>query len=321
MKLQIRNILGFFFLTVLLLSGNINASAQHVLESSIDSIRVEVGNPTTLRLQIMTSQDEIVYWPTNLDGIHLDIDVLRYEKLDTVVEGEMLHLEQRIKIAAFDTGYHAIAPLPVIVRGPQGIDTIFSEPMLLEVYGPQQDTSIAFKPIKPIKQEPYTLKEILNVAMWIYFGISALILLIWFIRKLIKRESIISPIVKPKVPAHIEAKQKLDKLDKKRLWQSGEIKLYYTELTDIIRHYMDRELEIPAPEATSDQIIEYLEKEAITAQLFQGLKNLFKTADFVKFAKMQPNDDDNEIHIKTAYRFVEEVHQKMLVEQENSQAK
>ena len=87
---------------------------------------------------------------------------------------------------------------------------------------------------------------------------------------------------------------KLNELDEKLLWQNNKVKQYYSELTEIIRNYIERELKVPALEKTSDEVIEMLrdfnDAESIetTKENIEKLKDLLREADLVKFAKSKP---------------------------------
>jgi hypothetical protein len=96
------------------------------------------------------------------------------------------------------------------------------------------------------------------------------------------------------LPPYQEAMFKLNELDEKLLWQNNKVKQYYSELTDIIRGYIERELKLPALEKTTDEIIETLQDfndaETIltTKETIVKLKKLLQEADLVKFAKSKP---------------------------------
>jgi hypothetical protein len=83
-------------------------------------------------------------------------------------------------------------------------------------------------------------------------------------------------------------------LDEKLLWQNNKIKEYYSELTEIVRGYIERELKVPALENTSDEILEMI-KDFKTSDTIETsketidkLKDLLREADLVKFAKSKP---------------------------------
>ena len=87
---------------------------------------------------------------------------------------------------------------------------------------------------------------------------------------------------------------KLNELDEKLLWQNNKVKEYYSELTEIVRGYIERELKVPALEKTTDEIIEMLtdfnnaETILTTKETIKKLKDLLQEADLVKFAKSKP---------------------------------
>jgi hypothetical protein len=121
-------------------------------------------------------------------------------------------------------------------------------------------------------------------------GIAALIY--WYIKKRqqnkIEEEIYKTPIEK--------ATSLLDTLEKKELWQQGEIKAYYSELTDIVRNYIEEAIEIPAMESTTSELIEGLQMASkkkrmkLSKETFDNLLTVLKQADLVKFAKSKPMD-------------------------------
>ena len=50
--------------------------------------------------------------------------------------------------------------------------------------------------------------------------------------------------------------QRLKDLDSKELLKQDKIKLYYVELTDIVRTFIERDMNIPALESTTDELLE-----------------------------------------------------------------
>ncbi|WP_235921983.1 hypothetical protein [Flavobacterium phycosphaerae] len=88
----------------------------------------------------------------------------------------------------------------------------------------------------------------------------------------------------------------LQQLERKELWQKGEIKNYYSELTDIARNYIEEEIHIPAMESTTSELIEGLRKAAkqqklkLSNETVANLEKVLMQADLVKFAKVKPLD-------------------------------
>lgn len=93
-------------------------------------------------------------------------------------------------------------------------------------------------------------------------------------------------------------------LRKSNLAAHGDIKGYYTRLSDIVRRYIWRRYEIGAMEMTSAQILSAVNRQDSIKET-NGLSFLLETADFVKFAKMAPSTDENERSMQAAEAFIE----------------
>jgi hypothetical protein len=109
------------------------------------------------------------------------------------------------------------------------------------------------------------------------------------------------------LPAHVVALNELDKIKQEKPWQQGRSKEYHTELTDIIREYIERVFNVNSMEMTSEEILEHLRilrLEQKTAYL--GLTQLLRLADLVKFAKFNPTPDEHELSLSNSYLFVNE---------------
>ena len=109
------------------------------------------------------------------------------------------------------------------------------------------------------------------------------------------------PIVKD--PPHIIALRELDHLRKKKAWEKDQ-KQYYTELTDVLRNYIEGVFDIQAMEQTSAEIIADLSSKEIDKKEFEELKELFNLSDLVKFAKYTASPQEGEAAIPVAVRFV-----------------
>ena len=114
--------------------------------------------------------------------------------------------------------------------------------------------------------------------------------------------------VEPKLPPHQAAMKEIERIKNEKVWQKGQPKEYYTELTDTLRTYIKDRFGFNALEMTSSEIIDKLlemkDKEAIS-----DLKELFQTADLVKFAKHDPQMNENDANLINAIDFINETKQ------------
>ena len=103
--------------------------------------------------------------------------------------------------------------------------------------------------------------------------------------------------------------KEIERIKAEKIWQKGQPKEYYTELTDALRTYIKERFGFNALEMTSSEIIEQLmkikDKEAIS-----DLRILFQTADLVKFAKHNPMMNENDANLINTIDFINETKEK-----------
>ena len=302
---------------LLLISLSSNTIAQKMFSNPevkavavIDTNAILVGQQTNIHLQITAPKDIFVQWPQIQDTLNKNVDVIKYSNIDTIASSKdvLTHLTQTITITSFDSGYFAIPPFYFIYgkKNDSVYDITETNALLLQVNNVKVDLSKEIKDIKPILDEPWTFMEILPYIL-IGLGIILLILLaIYIYNRKKQHKPIFSLPEKPKLPAHVIALQKLDLLKDKKLWQSGNIKEYYSELTDIMREYMEGRMNFGAMEMISDDIFSELESRNLDESLYKDTRDVLQTADLVKFAKVKPLADECDRALKWAYSFVEQ---------------
>ena len=155
-------------------------------------------------------------------------------------------------------------------------------------------TSEEIRDIADIEQVPL---KFWDVAKWVVLALVILLVAaaVWYvIQRLRQRKPIIQLPKAPPLPPHVIALNALEELRRKQLWQQGAIKDYHTELTDIVRQYLEARCGITSTEMTSDQTLEAFDAwrgshhELDDSQPEQLLDQILRTADMVKFAKSEP---------------------------------
>jgi hypothetical protein len=165
------------------------------------------------------------------------------------------------------------------------------------------DTTKPIKDIKPQLSAPFDWK-----GMFVYLLIFAAIVLagvvIYYLLKRRKPKTSTREEYDPKIPPHIIAIEALKRLDGEKLWQKGQVKLYQTRLTEILRTYIERRFGILALEMISREIVDAISKLNIPNDIIEKMKYTLDTADLVKFAKYEPLPDENSLGMKNAIEFV-----------------
>ena len=253
-----------------------------MVKAQIGTSKIRIGEQ--IELQISVKESKFV----NIPPLKLNpgLEIVDTLALDTIKQ----RLVQKYIITSFDSGSYFIPQQQIFVRN----QAYLTDSLLVEVATVEVDTTKIKKfPIKSIKKEPLVFDDF---KIYIYLGLLILAIIgFWIyyfvIRKRKQKEE--DPTYRA-LPPYEEAMYKLNQLDKKLLWQNNKVKEFYSELTDIIRTYVERELKVPALEKTSDEILQTLEDftsaDTIDTdrETVDKLRAILREADLVKFAKSKP---------------------------------
>ncbi|MDO6674330.1 hypothetical protein Q4517_02050 [Tenacibaculum sp. 1_MG-2023] len=255
---------------------------QPQVKVEIDTTNIRIGEQFQYKISVDETENVIIPKLENLKGLEV-IDTL---KIDTI-ENKLI---QKYILTGFDSGAFYIPQQQIFIRN----QAYLTDSLLVNVATVPIDTTKVKKfPIKGIKGEPYQLDDFKQYIWWIIIALIVILTLLYFFvfkKKKEQEEKVIIPLL----PPYEEAIQKLEQLDKKLLWQNNQVKKYYSELTDIIRGYIERELHVPALESTTDELIDVLkdfnDTKSIEApkEIIDKLKGLLQESDLVKFAKSKP---------------------------------
>ncbi len=307
--MKILKSISIFIMSFLIVS---QVKAQDITAwSSLDTNAITIGGQVKYELGITIPYDMLVGWPMIGDTLTSNIEVLQKTNVDTTYTDSDISLRQQFIITSFDSGYFEI--LPTVFQFKHINDsTIYSTStglLFLQVYVPEVDTSQAFKPLTGPIKEPYTFQELLP---WIMVTTAAVILiglLIFYLIKRKKKQPIFKRKPKPVLPPHIVAITKLEELRLTKVWQSGRLKKYYSELTDIVREYLVNRYNFDAPEMTSYEIITKLREFEINKDAMGKLEAVMHLSDMVKFAKAVPTALENDLGLTHCVDFVNETKQ------------
>ena len=213
-----------------------------------------------------------------------------------------------IIITSFEEGSYELRPLSILRQtAVDRIDTLVFNPQKLEVFTiPIDTTTYQIHDIKGQIKYPVTLAEILPyvAAVW---GLAFLAILTWAL--LGSRRKKDEERTAYKDPPYIVALRKLEGYRGNAYWAHDKQKMFYSGITDALREYMDSRYGIDAPEMTTAELFDSLKHTDVPADLFVEMKQLFETADLVKFAKAFATDEENAAAVPLAVRFVTSTYQ------------
>jgi len=299
-----------FILSLFLCFSIISSSfGQDVkITSSFDSTKIFIGDQVKYTITIDKPVNISLSLPVFKDTICKNIDIISGPKTDSSSsQNGRVKIIQKYVVTSFDSGRYQVPPVFAEVKNSGGLKRYYSDYSLLEVMRikitPPDTTAKIFDIIQPYKA-PVTIGEILP---WILLLILAGALgwaIVRYLKNHKKTEAGIEEFI-PKDPAHVIAFRELENLKAEELWQKGEIKRYYTRLTEILRQYLENRYRVYSLELTTAETLEALIKTGFRKNgTYNDLKSVLTGADLVKFAKYNPVASENETHFETSWNFV-----------------
>lgn len=299
-------ILGSLSFVAFTLAGSPVGAQQVTVRASIDSLQLLVGEQTKIHLEVSMDANRKLQLPVINDTLVRGVEVLDIARPDTqkLNDNKRWVISQEYTVTSFDSALYYLPPLEVMVDD----EKYRSESLALKVYSIPVDTlhpDQFFGP-KTVVDVPIEWQDIDTM---VYAFIIMLLLgaaCVFFIVRFRNNKPIIRIIkIEPKLPPHQEAMKHIEEIKANKNVQREDPKLYYTELTDVIRTYIKDRFGFNALEMTSTEIIEHLlqvkDKESL-----KDLKYLFETADLVKFAKHAPMMNENDMNLVNAVDFINE---------------
>jgi uncharacterized protein YxeA len=112
---------------------------------------------------------------------------------------------------------------------------------------------------------------------------------------------------KEKTP-YQKALENIRRLKSSGLWEEGEQKKFYIRLSDILRIYIMDEFSITAPLMTTNTLLKHLKIENQDIDLLIKVKELLQFSDLVKFAKLEPTDEERDKGIENSKEIIQRFH-------------
>ncbi len=286
-------------------------SAQVTVEARIDSMQMLVGEQTGITIDVSCGAKSVVELPVLQKGQQLvpGVELVKMEAADTtrLDDGKRMQVSRKYVVTAWDSSFYYLPPMKVRVDGKE----YETKNLALKVYTVDVDTVHVdqyFGP-KDVMDAPFSWDDWKPV-IWcsvLFFVLSALAA--YLIHALRTGKPLIRIIRrKRKEPAHKVALSEIERIKTERTWAQEDSKEYYTQLTDTLRTYIQERYGFNAMEMTSGEIIDRLTQENDEEALAE-LRELFQTADLVKFAKWTTLINENDANLMTALEYVNQTKQ------------
>ena len=305
-----------------LLMSNSAFAQKATVRVTIEPSEILIGEQAIVNVEVIAPKDRIIQFPVYEDTIVTGIEVLAMLPTDTLMT-EVMKLNQRYLVTSFDSTLYHVSFIPIL----DGNDTLRSNDFGLKVSSPQlSDSTLAYlerlkknetdsidfqkleikEPyVENVIDPPFVWKDYIHL-LWIALAVLLVIailttVIILYIKKRKKGYYFTPKII---IPPHILAIGELKKLKEKHLCQQGLEKEYYTQVSDIIRTYINGRYPINATEMISDDIINAVNQTTDIKSATENLAQILQLSDMVKFAKYIPLPNENDLTLANALKFV-----------------
>lgn len=280
----------YFFIASILIRAQIPVS-------KISTDNIKFGEPIVLQITVKTGQKDTIIFPTITDTLSEKFEVLRQKK-DTLRKNNSIFISDSIIFSAYEEGTFSVPPQRILVNSK-------------EYFTPSYKVTVAPVVTDSVKTPLFDIKSIVQIPknVWDYiqpylgYVLILLVILVCVIIYLIRRKNKKSETHKSE--PDVLAIKRLKKLKKSDYIVKDLYKKYYSELTSIIKEYMEARWNFPATKLLSDDLLEYLKKEKwIDENEIENLSVIFKISDLAKFAKYKPTPEETKLHMEKAINFI-----------------
>ena len=262
------------------------ANAQ--IKTSVDSTSIKIGEELIISFKVeLDGIKKVVFPDTKSFGA---LEVIENYKTDTLIEKSNIALIKQYGLTQFDSGTYTIPQQKILF----GNKTLLSDSIEINVLSIKVDTTkqklYDIKPILQVKK-PSLKKTILNWLL-ILIAITAIISIVfyyWRKRELKTKNNSLS------LPPYELAKLALSKLNEEKAFENDEVKEFYSDLTLILRKYLNDKVYNHSLESTTDELLLKLNdlnksnKISLDEESIKNIEATLKRADLVKFAKSKPS--------------------------------
>ena len=276
------------------------------VQATLDTTSIRIGEELTYTMTVEADTTDLVVFP---EGQQFSpMEVIESYKLDTILNNSRYRFIKKYGLTQFDSGRYQIPAQRVIINNKQ----FKTDTMTVEVRDVLVDTT---------KQKMFTIKDkidvdsppfdFLKLLLWLLpiLALIGAVAYIFFRRKKLREAQ------EEDLPPYEEAIDALHKLDDSQLLLQNKSKEYYSILTEIVKRYLDREVDDMALESTTDELIERLSAHKklghfdFDATMIKDLELVLKRADLVKFAKMQQASGQLEADRRTLELIINDTHE------------
>jgi len=263
------------------------AQSSPKISSEVDTTFIKIGDQLKFKVIVEVDSTDVVIFPEG--QTFSPLETVEAYATDTTRKKDRVTLLKTYALTQFDSGSYKLPAQRIDING----KGFFTDSLQINVANVAVDTlaqkMFDIKPLIQVEKSNSDIWIILLIALVVLAIISALVY--WF---LLRKKPLTEEEQEALLPPYDRALLELKKLDNSKYLIQDEYKQYYSELTDIVRSYLEEDVNVSALESTTNELITKLEmmKDAGELELdndtIKQFKSILQTADLVKFAKSKP---------------------------------
>ena len=293
-----------FNIVLVLFFFSLNSFAQNITaKASTDKSNYQVGDYINYTIQVDYAKGMKVYQPFIKDSLS-SLSIIKTENPIVSEKNGTETATYKYVISGYDSTGVTIPSIPVLYQtaGDTTMHYALTNPVSFTIRTLKINPNGDIRDVKDPMTIPLDWRWI---AFWILLVLILAAAVYYFYNRYKKKKLGMEPVRKVvKLPAYTIALNSLHELEDKKLWQSGKVKEYHSEITEIIRRYFEERFNLPALELTTSEAVELLKQRRETEPILDLTYNFLSNADMVKFAKFVPLSSVNEEMLKQAYEIV-----------------
>lgn len=301
----------FAILLLFCLCGSGFAQDEVRLIPKLEPTKILIGEQTTLSVSVVAPMDREVRLALPADTLVSGVEILGVATGDTTMISDRLRqIVYEVTLTSFDSASYTLDHIAALVAD-QPVEAQDQPILMVGTVPVDLEHPDAIRDIKPQWLADFVLWDYLYYVALFYALMSLIALLFvtiaYFIgRQKKERAAVSAEVTEPLRDPYEEAVEELAKLKDEKLWESDQVKEYYTEMSDILRRYLKRVYGFETGEKTSSEILELFRSHIGRERMYDDLSRILTTADLAKFAKYRPEMGENVGLLSASRAFVEE---------------
>lgn len=301
----------FAILLLFCLCGSGFAQDEVRLIPKLEPTKILIGEQTTLSVSVVAPMDREVRLALPADTLVSGVEILGVATGDTTMISDRLRqIVYEVTLTSFDSASYTLDHIAALVAD-QPVEAQDQPILMVGTVPVDLEHPDEIRDIKPQWLADFVLWDYLYYVALFYALMSLIALLFvtiaYFIgRQKKERAAVSAEVTEPLRDPYEEAVEELAKLKDEKLWESDQVKEYYTEMSDILRRYLKRVYGFETGEKTSSEILELFRSHIGRERMYDDLSRILTTADLAKFAKYRPEMGENVGLLSASRAFVEE---------------